>query len=153
MSAEIHWRRYTPADEHAVLALKLEQDKLLGQPMDLGDLTKHPVLIAEVGEIAGSIIGVHTLEAIPEYCMFSRDPRFTEAAIRRAPIVCDVLRENGFRFTKCFVPEWIDRDTETISAALESVSYPIGNEVRHFKPLNGLRHMVLDLRQPEKKES
>ena len=141
MSAEILWRRYTPADEPAVLALKLEQDKLLGQPMDLTDLTKHPVLIAEVGEINGKIIGVHTLEAIPEYCVFSRDPRFTAAAIERAGVVCDVLREHGFRFTKCFVPEWIDRDTETITAALEQVN---------FRPQKGLRHMVLDLRPPKK---
>jgi hypothetical protein len=75
--------------------------------------------------------------------MFSRDPRFTKAAIERAPVVCDVLREHGFRFTKCFVPEWIDRDTETISAALEHVKFI------HQK---GLRHMALDLR-PAKKES
>src|ERR1017187_2883445 len=95
MSQEITWRRYTPADELAVLALKREQDGVLGKPMDFNDLTQHPVLIAEVGEGDGRIIGAHTLEAVPEYCMFTRDPQFTAAAAKRAPLIRSEERRVG----------------------------------------------------------
>jgi hypothetical protein len=145
MSHEITWRRFDLNDMPRALRLKEQQDQVLGQPMDFCDLTQHPVLIAEVGEVQGEIIGVHTLEAVPEYCVFSRDPRFTEAAIARAPQVAHLLGVHGFRAIRCFVPEWLGRDSDTITAALQSVQVPIGGEVRHFQPRRSLRHMALDL--------
>jgi hypothetical protein len=105
--------------------------------MDFCDLTRHPVLFAEVGELDGAIIGAHALEAVPEYCVFSRDPRFTAAAIERGPAISRMLQENGFRSIRCLVPEWIGADAETIADALQSVG---------FAPHTGCRHMVLDLR-------
>ena len=137
MSREITFRRYTPADEAAVLALKRQQDKVLGQPMDFCDLTRHPVLISEVGVLDGAIVGAHALEAVPEYCVFSRDPRFTAAAMQRGPLISRMLQQNGFRSIRCLVPEWIGADAETIASALQSVG---------FAPHTGCRHMVLDLR-------
>lgn len=128
------------------MALKEEQDHVLGQPMDFCDLTKHPVLLAEVGVSEGKVIGLHTLEAVPEYCVFSRDPRFTAAAMTRAPLVSGMLLEHGFRSIRCFVPEWLGHDTEIIAKALESVRCPVQGETRHFEPQTGLRNMVLDLR-------
>jgi hypothetical protein len=145
MSHEITWRRYDLNDRAAALRLKVEQDQVLGQPMDFCDLTQHPVLVAEVGELEGEIIGLHTLEAVPEYCVFSRDPRFTKAAIARAPKVAHLLGEHGFRTIRCFVPEWLGADTDTITRALRSVEVPVGEEIRHFEPRLGLRHMALDL--------
>jgi hypothetical protein len=137
MSSPITFRRYTQHDLEAALALKAEQDKLLGQPMDFCDLTEHPVLLAEVAESEGEIIGLHTLEAVPEYCVFSRDPRFTAAAIKRAPRIASLLQEYGFRWIRCAVPQWIGDDCETIVEALGHAG---------FAPHNGCRHMMLDLR-------
>jgi hypothetical protein len=141
MSAEITWRRYTPADEAAVLALKQEEDKVLGKTMDFNDLTQHPVLIAEVGELDGKIIGAHTLEAVPEYCMFTRDPRFTAAAAKRAPQLCAVLQEHGFRLIRCIVPDWMKEDTGTIQEALQRVGFGLDP---------GYLPLILDLRPPKK---
>lgn len=141
MSAEILWRRYTPADEEAVLALKAEQDDVLGKKMDFNDLTQHPVLIAEVGEIDDKIIGAHTLEAVPEYCMFTRDPRFTAAAAKRAPQICAVLQEHGFRIVRCIVPDWMKQDTGTIQEALQGAGFGLDP---------GYVPLILDLRPPKK---
>jgi|ERR1017187_681433 hypothetical protein len=143
MSQEITWRRYTPADELAVLALKREQDGVLGKPMDFNDLTQHPVLIAEVGEVDGRIIGAHTLEAVPEYCMFTRDPQFTAAAAKRAPLICGVLKQHGFRIIRCIVPDWMQQDTETIQEALRGVGFGLDP---------GYVPLILDLR-PQRKDS
>jgi hypothetical protein len=143
MSHEITFRRYTPADLGAVLALKREQDDVLGKTMDFNDLTQHPVLIAEVGEIDGKIIGAHTLEAVPEYCMFTRDPRFTAAAAKRAPLVCGVLKDHGFRIIRCIVPDWMKQDTETIQKALEGAGFGLDT---------GYVPLILDLR-PQRKDS
>lgn len=146
MSGEIKWRPYRESDLGVAMTLKEQQDELLGQPMDFCDLTKHPVLLAEVGVVEGRVIGLHTLEAVPEYCVFSRDPRFTAAAMARAPQVSGLLLEHGFRSIRCFVPEWLGHDTETIAKALENVQCPVQGEIRHFEPRLGLRHMALDLR-------
>lgn len=137
MDPQINWRPYTPADLSLALTLKEEQDRVLGQPMDFCDLSKHPVLIAEFAEIDGQAIGLHTIEAVPEYCVFSRNPKFTVAAARRAPQISKLLQENGFRSIRCLVPEWLGRDTETIVEALAATG---------FKPHTGCRQMVLDLR-------
>ena len=146
MSAEIRWRPYRESDLGVALELKQEQDNVLGQPMDFCDLTKHPVLLAEVGMSEGRVIGVHTLEAVPEYCMFSRDPRFTAAAMARAPLVSGMLMEHGFRSIRCFVPEWLGHDTKRITEALQAVQCPVQEQIRHFEERAGLRHMALDLR-------
>ncbi len=142
MSAQVTFRRYTPADEAAVLALKREEDSVLGKSMDFNDLTRHPVLIAEVGEVDGKIIGAHTLESVPEYCMFSRDPRFTAAAAKRAPVICGVLQDHGFRIIRCIVPDWMKRDTDTIEEALQGVGFGLDP---------GYVPLILDLR-PGKKD-
>jgi hypothetical protein len=141
MSAEITWRRYSPADKAAVVALKQEEDKVLGKAMDFNDLSQHPVLIAEVGELDGKIIGAHTLESVPEYCIFSRDPRFTAAAAKRAPQICAVLQENGFRIIRCVVPDWMKQDTGTIQEALQRVGFGLDP---------GYLPLILDLRPPKK---
>ena len=145
MPSTITFRPYERTDLEAALALKAEQDRVLGQPMDFCDLTEHPVLIAEVAEIDGKIIGLHTLEAVPEYCVFSRDPRFTAAAAARAPQVAGLLMQHGFRSIRCLVPEWIE-GAERIIEALGNVRVPVGDELRGFRPHIGCRQMVLDLR-------
>jgi hypothetical protein len=146
VSTDIKWRPYRETDLGVAMTLKQEQDEVLGQPMDFCDLTKHPVLLAEVGMSEGKVIGLHTLEAVPEYCVFSRDPRFTAAAMARAPLVSGMLLEHGFRSIRCFVPEWLGHDTKRITEALQDVQCPVQGEIRHFEPYVGLRHMVLDLR-------
>jgi hypothetical protein len=138
MSKEITWRHYTPADEAAVLTLKSEQDGVLGQRMDFNFL-EHPVLIAELGELDGKIIGAHCLESVPEYCMVSRDPRFTAAAERRAAKVCRTLKEHKFRMVRCLVPAWMGEDVTTIANALRSVGFRSDDH-------EGYQHLLLDLR-------
>lgn len=137
MPPHINWRPYTKADLPMALALKEEQDLVLGQPMDFCDLTEHPVLLAEIAELDGEILGLHTFEAVPEYCVFSRNPKFTVAAARRAPEISRLLQQHGFRSIRCLVPEWLGRDTKTITEALAASG---------FKPHTGCRQMVLDLR-------
>jgi hypothetical protein len=142
MSAEILWRRYSPADKEAVLALKREQDEVLGRKVDFNELTEHPVLVAEVAEIGREIVGLHTLESVPEYCMFSRDPRFTAAAARRAPEICGLLKSHGFRIVRCMVPDWLGNDEKTIVEALRATGFQFDCE-----PGKDYARLMLDLRR------
>lgn len=137
MTTEITWRPYEERDREDVYRLKHEQDTVLGKKMDFNELSEHPVLLAEVAETDEGIIGVHTLESVPEYCMISRDPRFTAAAQRRAPEICGMLKHHGFRIIRCVVPEWMGRDTQTIENALRSAG---------FRSAAGYKHLLLDLR-------
>jgi hypothetical protein len=139
VSAEITWRPYDPSDEKAVLRVKREQDEVLGARMDFNNLAEHPVLIAEVAEVDGEIIGAHCLESAPEYCMISRDPRFTAAAERRAPVVCNTLKQHGFRMVRCLVPAWMGADTQTIEDALRRAGFRSDDH-------EGYKHLLLDLR-------
>jgi hypothetical protein len=136
---KLTWRRYEERDKDAVLRLKAEQDEALGLRMDFNDLTAHPVLIAEVAEIDGEVIGVHTLESTPEYCMISRDPRFTAAAERRAPLVCAELKKYKFRMVRCLVPAWMGPDVTSIENALHGVGFRDDDH-------EGYKHLLLDLR-------
>lgn len=131
------FRTYDAGDQERVRALQGDTEGALGRTMDLPDLAHHPVLIAEVAEKAGQVAGAHYLESVPEYCVVGRSAEVTLAAIKRAPEVLAVLKENGFRVVRVFVPKWMGKDTETIVAALHEAGAREESEYRQ---------MIFDLR-------
>ena len=135
----ITFRRYELRDAEAVQRLHRVQEAALGRRMDFPDLAMHPVLVAEVGEKNGEIVGAHYLESTPEYVTVGRSPEFTAAAIRRAPAILSLLRSHEFRVVRVIVPDWLGKDTERITEALRDPL--VGAEIDE-----GYRHLLIDLR-------
>ena len=134
MKAE--FRRYDPnrpGEVEAVLRLHQEAEQAIGRKMDFPDLAQHPVLVAEVLERNGEVLGGLYLESTPEVVFIGRSAEVTVSAVRHAPEVFRKLKECGFRFVRVQVPRSLsDEDRAMIREQLEAVGFQENSAYEHY---------------------
>ena len=130
------FRRYDPSrpgEAEALLRLHQETEAAIGRKMDFPKLDEHPVLVAEVLERNGELLGGLYLESTPEVCFIGRSAEVTVSAVRHAPEVFRKLKECGFRFVRVQVPRSLSEEDRTmIREQLEAIGFQENSAYEHY---------------------
>ena len=100
------FRQATLDDLPAIEALHREQQDAQSTGYELPDLRGRQIIITIVGcDAEGVIRQCFYCEAVAELRFVGCDPRATALSQREADQLCYVLRQHGFRWLECFVPQ------------------------------------------------
>lgn len=132
--AEVLIRQATDEDWPAILKCHEQIEERVGMKMDLPTLSDPAILIFEVAELDGEVIGFSYQEKAIEYCMGGTDPRSTAAFKARVPELFRGAKQIGIRFIHCAVPV----ECEAVEKHLEDAGF--------YSTAESLRYFKLDLR-------
>ena len=100
----IVWAPYREEDYLWVVALHVEQERMLGRQMDLPRLNERPVISAYVGRQDGKIVACVFMEAEVELCALASSPLAGADIQNVAALLTQDAQRYQIRIARAFMP-------------------------------------------------